>query len=142
VILGIVGHAADKFTLRTESLARDAITDAIVRHNPRLIVSGGCHLGGVDIWAEEIARACGVPLHVYLPADRTWIGGYRERNLQIAESDLVLCVVVQDYPLGYSLPRYGGGLCYHCGTRNPRHVKSGGCWTAWKCKRHEWSIIE
>lgn len=31
--------------------------------------------------------------------------------------------------------------CYHCGDRNPPHVKSGGCWTAWKCKEREWIFI-
>jgi len=139
---GIVGHAADKFTPETRSLALDAIAAACIRHRAALVVSGGCHLGGVDVWAEEVAAALGIPTLVHRPRVRAWSaqGGYRERNLKIAkDSDLVLVVVVRELPPGYA------GLeapdCYHCRARNPTHVRSGGCWTAWQAKEREWRIV-
>jgi len=140
--LGIVGHAADKFTQETRSLALDAIAAACIRHRATLVVSGGCHLGGVDIWAEEVAAALGIPTLVHRPRVRAWgaPGGYKERNLKIAEdSDLVLVVVVRELPPGYA--GLEASSCYHCRARNPAHVRSGGCWTAWRAKEREWRII-
>jgi len=55
--IGIVGHETAKFTAETEAKAR-----AIIRHlldhegTDDVLVSGGCHLGGIDIWAEEEAE--------------------------------------------------------------------------------------
>lgn len=140
--LCIVGHAKDKFTYETESLAKLKITESILYHRPSSIISGGCHLGGVDIWAEEIATSLNIPLTVYKPTNLKWSGpgGYKDRNLKIArDSNLVLCVVVKDYPSTYSGLTFNG--CYHCGGRNPKHVKSGGCWTAWQARKREWILI-
>lgn len=141
MILGIVGHADDKFTPGTMIDAMAVITEAIDWHKPEKVVSGGCHLGGVDKWAIEIAQRLGVPTEEFLPANRQWEPrGYKERNLKIAsQSDRVLVVVVHDLPPGYRGMKFNG--CYHCKDRNPPHVKSGGCWTAWKCKEREWAII-
>lgn len=140
--LGIVGHAADKFTRHTESIARDLVRLYVLSHNVSHIISGGCHLKGVDTYAEEIARELDIQLTVFKPASLSWSSGYKLRNLKIAnESDQVLCVVVKEYPVNYKLPKFGNGLCYHCLDRNPTHVKSGGCWTAWKARRREWIII-
>jgi hypothetical protein len=142
VILGIVGHEAAKFTAETESRARAAIFAAIRRHGATRIVSGHCHLGGVDIWAEEIAAALRLPTTIYAPEVLRWgePRGFRARNLRIARgSDLVACVVVRELPPGYTGMRFAG--CYHCGARNPEHVKSGGCWTAWQCGGREWIIL-
>ena len=142
MILGVVGNAADKFTERTERLAREAIFEALDDYNVERIVSGGCHLGGVDHWGEEIAVYQGIPLTVHRPTRLEWSvpGGYKERNLRIAkDSDLVLVVVAASYPEGYTGMRFDE--CYHCRGRNPPHVKSGGCWTGWKCKNRIWRII-
>lgn len=138
--LGIVGHAADKFIPLTEALAKQAITDLIIEQNPSQIISGGCHLGGVDIWAEEISIGLGIHLLVHKPLKQIWFGGYKERNLKIArDSDLVAVIVVKDYSPNYRGMTFNG--CYHCGDRNPPHVKSGGCWTAWKARERRWIFI-
>jgi hypothetical protein len=142
VILGVVGHEAAKFTAETEAQARDAIVSAVLRHGATRIVSGHCHLGGVDIWAEEAAATLGLELTVYAPGMLRWGGplGFRARNLRIARvSSLVLCVVVRELPQGYTGMRFAE--CYHCRNRNPAHVKSGGCWTAWQCAAREWAIL-
>lgn len=129
--LGIVGHEAAKFTPETEELARQAIRRSIGDWiNPPLVqscvVSGACHLGGIDIWAVEEAKKLGIPYKEYPPRSRQWSGGYKERNIQIAEdSDRVICIVVAKYPPTHKGMRFD--YCYHCGTSD--HIKSGGCWT-------------
>lgn len=140
--LGIVGHAQDKFTVATEAAARAAIRGAIKERGAMVVVSGRCPLGGVDIYAEQIAGEMSVATEIYPPSVRCWSGpgGYKERNLRIARaSDLVLVVVVRALPEGFSGMRFGG--CYHCRGRNPLHVKSGGCWTAWQARKQEWIIL-
>lgn len=141
MILGVVGHAAEKFTARTEALARQAIREVVVDLASR-IVSGHCHMGGVDIWAEEIADELGIPKSIHAPASLSWgaPGGFKDRNLRIArESDAVLVVVVKELPPSYNGMRFED--CYHCKGRNPPHVKSGGCWTAWQAGKRLWKII-
>lgn len=126
MILGIVGSEAKKFTPVTEMLARRVIHDLIRTYKPEIVVSGGCHLGGIDEWAIEIAEGIGKKTEVYLPKNLRWNDGYKPRNIEIAvRSDAVICITVAKYPDGYDDMRFG--LCYHCGTKD--HVKSGGCWT-------------
>ncbi len=140
--LGVVGNAQDKFTPETERVAREGIRDAIAMHGATEIVSGRCPKGGVDLYAEEIAAELGLPATIYPPLRTKWAGpgGYRERNLKIAlTSDLVTVVVVRELPPGYEGMRFPD--CYHCKDRNPPHVKSGGCWTAWRAPAQEWIII-
>lgn len=140
--LGIVGHAAEKFTKRTERLAREAIDEAIAKHQPEALVSGRSPMGGVDIWTEEAAERHGIHMDAKVPRQHTWDGeyGFKARNLDIANtSDLVLCIVVEHLPSGFSGMQFKH--CYHCRGRNPVHVKSGGCWTAWKAKAREWRIL-
>jgi hypothetical protein len=167
VKLGIVGHAQEKFTPLTERLARDAIIEAIIRHHPEQIISGRSPMGGVDLFAEDIARQLHIPFLAHVPRVDSWHGdggppseeiveedywkvrrewsGFRTRNLAIArDSSVVLCVVVTTLPPGFEGMAFGDG-CYHCAKHvgaPPPHVKSGGCWTAWKCRRHEWHLIE
>lgn len=140
--IGIIGHAADKFTDTSKAHAISIIEDLLALDGNEL-VSGGCHLGGVDIWAEEVADRLGRPKHIYLPEKRSWHGGYRERNLRIAyNSDVVHVIVVKSYPKGYLGRKHERGImpwCYHC--HNNTHVKSGACWTARKAKRKAWHII-
>lgn len=130
--LGIVGHEAKKFTPETEELARVRIRELFTVHfsgrdkQSCSVVSGGCHLGGIDIWAVEEAENLGIPCVEHLPRLRKWDGGYKERNIQIArDSDRVVCIVVKEYPEGYEGMHFD--YCYHCGTNS--HIKSGGCWT-------------
>jgi hypothetical protein len=141
--LGIVGHGTEKFTKRTEALAKDAIARAIYWYKPSQIVSGHSPMGGVDIWAEEAAKAHSIAEKIYAPTDFYWgsVGGYKERNLKIAKSsDVVLVIVVEEYPKLYAGMRFDN--CYHCKGRNPKHVKSGACWTAWKSGVGQWKIIK
>jgi hypothetical protein len=141
--LGIIGHASEKFDKRTEKLAREAILTAIQELHPAYIISGRSPMGGVDIWAEEIAALCNIPTKIYAPDEHTWggINGFKERNLRIANaSDCVLAIVVEKYPKNYRGMRFAG--CYHCKGRNPAHIKSGACWTAWKSGVGTWRIIK
>lgn len=141
--LGIVGHAAEKFTPETEDLAKTAIIKAISRHGATCVVSGRSPMGGVDVWAEQIAQAYGIDTDIYPPTHNSWgaVGGFKDRNLKIARnSDLVLCIVVKELPPDFKGMRFNGG-CYHCKKSNPEHVKSGGCWTAWRARAREWVII-
>ena len=140
--VGIVGHEAAKFTKATEKKAR-----AFIRHTiestllcgpESFIVSGHCHLGGIDIWAEEEAADLGAPFLVFPPKTHRWSDGYMPRNLQIAaHSDVVYCIVVAEYPKGYDGMRFDE--CYHCHTTD--HIKSGGCWTAKRAKKGIWKVI-
>jgi hypothetical protein len=157
VKIGIVGHAAEKFTPDTESAARLAIFDLISefdRNGEMTIVSGRSPMGGIDIWAEEVAFQCDVATEIYAPVldsrgRARWDGpgGFKERNIAIAEaSDLVCVIVVRSYPPGYRGMRFR--YCYHCRSRKPiveNHIKSGGCWTARKAlslgKEARWVVL-
>lgn len=129
--VGIVGHEAAKFTEAGEARARSLIR-WLLRDPEAILVSGHCHLGGIDIWAEEEAQALGRELQIFPPTHQSWELGYKPRNQQIAEtSDRVAVIVAREYP-----PRYHGmrfPLCYHCGVDT--HIKSGGCWTGREARR-------
>lgn len=126
MILGIVGSEAAKFTPETEELARGAIAGLIEKYNADTVVSGACHLGGIDIWACEVGVSKNCNIVEFPPKTHQWSTGYKPRNIQIAKaSDAVFCITVKDLPLGYDGMKFP--LCYHCGTKD--HVKSGGCWT-------------
>lgn len=131
--IGIVGHEAAKFTPDTEIIARRIIR-RIIRAEEALpvIVSGRCPLGGIDVWAEEIAEDFGCDTLIFPPKVNRWEGGYKQRNIDIAKnSDAMHVIVVQRLPESYTGMRFSS--CYHCHTDD--HVKSGGCWTAWYWQR-------
>jgi len=124
--VGIVGSEAAKFTAATEQAAREAIRALLL--DATLVISGRCHLGGIDIWAVEEATWAGIPTREYQPKHLRWSGGYRERNLLIAQnSDLVVCISVACLPESYTGMRFP--KCYHHDPPATDHVKSGGCWT-------------
>lgn len=134
--IGIVGHEAAKFTTETEARARDLIRSLL--HFDDIAISGHCHLGGIDIWAEEIADELGLAMKIFPPKSQSWEGGYKQRNLQIAEaSDIVHCIVVAEYPESYQGMRFD--FCYHCKTKD--HIKSGGCWTMKRARQGKLHII-
>lgn len=135
--VGIVGHEAAKFTPVNEVTARMIIRTLIVEPGT-VVVSGGCHLGGVDVWAEEEALAMDRSTLIFRPVRLSWEGGYKERNLLIAKhSEIVHCLVVRTFPESYTGMRFP--YCYHC--RTDAHVKSGGCWTARRCAKHQIHVI-
>src|SRR5262245_59276966 len=125
--LGIVGAEQAKFTPETEADARRLIRSLIAQYGATLVVSGQCHLGGVDRYAVEEAFALNIPYKEFPALQREWSKGFKPRNMQIAElSDAVVSIVVRTLPPTYRGMRFP--LCYHCGVTT--HVKSGGCWTA------------
>lgn len=148
--VGIVGAEASKFLPVAEEAAKRLIL-RLLQPEDITLVSGGCHLGGIDIWAEEIAVALSRPKIIHRPRVREWTRGYKPRNLKIArDADIVHNIVAQEYP-----PTYKGmhfEICYHCAKRGRErgvtwipHVKSGGCWTAMQAenagKQVWWHIV-
>jgi hypothetical protein len=130
MIIGIVGSEGAKFTPETEAKARECIRALI--HRPCEVISGACHLGGIDTWAIEEAKKLGLPTEEFPPKVKSWEHGYKPRNLLIAErAHEVYCITLKELPPTYTGMRFR--LCYHCGTTD--HVKSGGCWTVKQAKR-------
>jgi hypothetical protein len=130
--IGIVGHEEAKFTQSGKLIALAAIAKCLKYTHPApVLISGGCHLGGIDIWAEEFADRARIPKTIFKPQRLTWDSkhgqiGFKERNIQIAQaSDVLYCIAVQRLASSY------GGMqfteCYHCNKTD--HVKGGGCWT-------------
>jgi hypothetical protein len=132
VRVGIVGHEGAKFSIKGAAAAQ-AIIRELLRDPTSVMVSGGCHLGGVDIWAEEIADELGREKIVCLPKNLRWEPqGYKQRNLEIVyESDILHCIAVDRLAPTFTGRRHTE--CYHCGETD--HVKSGGCWTMKQAKR-------
>lgn len=148
VKLGIVGSEGAKFTQEGEVRAREAIRSLFNQYDVSTVVSGHCHLGGIDIWAEEEALALGLKTEIYPPRELNWSNGYKPRNLQIAHnSDIVVCITVDTLPASFTGMKFPKG-CYHCTKlgRDPlSHIKSGGCYTVAqamkKSKEGVWVII-
>ena len=125
MIVGIVGSEAAKFGKQSEQTAKSIIMELLNRPGVTGYSSGHCHLGGIDIWTEEIGNSLRLEPFVFPPRTRNW-EGYKARNIQIAEkSDEVHCITLKVLPESYTGMRFL--ICYHCMTTD--HVKSGGCWT-------------
>lgn len=125
MLVGIVGSEGAKFTSYGEEAAHGVIIDILDLPGVTGVVSGGCHLGGIDIWAIELAKTRHLQTFEFLPKQHNW-HFYRERNLQIVgKSDEVHCITVDFLPSKYKGMTFT--KCYHCGTND--HIKSGGCWT-------------
>lgn len=147
--LGIVGAEGAKFDELGMNEAQEVIWNLINDPLVTEVCSGECHLGGADKWAHEIADELKKPFTAFPPAELNWDRGYKPRNLQIAMwSDKVVCITVDKLPPDFKGMKFD--LCYHC-KRNGRgdgkdHVKSGGCWTAFKVKKlgkeAEWITIK
>lgn len=121
--IGIVGSEAAKFTPGGEASARALIRSFLQPGDT--VVSGGCHLDGIDIWAVEEAQTLDLYTEQFLPTTLCW-ESYKARNILIAEhSDHVICITVNRFPPDYTGMRFP--YCYHCKT--DAHIKSGGCWT-------------
>lgn len=148
--IGIVGSEGVKFTEKGQLRAKGAILDILKFLGPNsddAIVSGGCHLGGIDVWAEELASKLFIKTEIYKPAKLNWSEGYKPRNLQIAHnSDIVYCITVDKLPDDYKGMTFK--VCYHCARagKPTEHIKSGGCWTALqaekKGKEARWIVIK
>ncbi len=129
--IGIVGHEAAKFTEKGEREARAIIWQLLLPPYATL-VSGHCHLGGIDIWAEEEADKLGREKKIFPPQHLQWSPGYKERNLQIVSASTTLhCIAVVRLASSYRGMKFS--TCYHCNATD--HVKGGGCWTMKHAKR-------
>lgn len=138
--IGIVGHGADKFTDWSRRKARETIKHILNQYREDtelVVVSGRSPVGGIDIWAEEIAEEYGIKTDIKEPKQNQWDAeyGFKQRNIDIAKSDIVHVILVRDYPPNYKGRTFTG--CYHC-LKHPsvscEHIKSGACWTGWKAK--------
>lgn len=144
--IGIVGHGADKFTIESVLWAKEQIKQIMIKNPDAIFVSGHSPVGGIDIWVEDIAKDLGMETDIKSPTDHSWDGsyGFKARNIDIAKSDVVYVILVDQYPLNYMGRRFID--CYHClrHGKHQRHVKSGGCWTGWKAielgNKAEWII--
>jgi hypothetical protein len=152
--IGIIGHGADKFTEETKqkaiSIIRETLLQAKVDYSKKVrdiinagcagsceteaitdvptLVSGHSPLGGVDVFAEDIADELSIPKLIFAPKDFSWGGGYgyKARNVDIAKnSDVLHIIVVSKYPPNYVGKKFE--ICYHCNSTT--HIKSGACWT-------------
>lgn len=135
--IGIIGSGEDKFSLNKRSRAYKIIRRILADHPGATIVSGHSPIGGIDIWAERMAKSLKYDTLIFSPKQHIWDGdyGFRARNLDIARnSDIIYVIVTKDYPPGYHHRRFD--LCYHCedhsGREHGDHIKSGACWTGWK----------
>ena len=107
--IGIVGSEAAKFTSESEATCRRIIREMLSPGD--IVVSGGCHLGGVDIYAVEEAKKLGLKTIEHLPEKHEW-SSYKKRNMKIAEdSDKVICLTVDRLPGSYRGMRFP--KCYH-----------------------------
>lgn len=143
--VGIVGSEGAKFTPLGEARAKRAILEILrpseaptqlvnIPDKATHVVSGHCHLGGIDIWAEEVGAKLGLSLEIYPPKTLKWEGGYKQRNLQIAQaSDIVYCIGIDKFPEEYKGMKFF--YCYHCKETEPAHIKSGGCWTTKEARK-------
>ena len=148
--VGIVGNGEDKFTLlgteRAKAKIKTILQNELMVVDGITVVSGRSPVGGIDIWAEEIADEKAIPTDIKEPLVHRWSPGYgyMARNTDIARSDIVHVIVVDSYPLEYKGKKFHH--CYHCPHTNPWHVKSGGCWTGRRAIRFGndamWHIIE
>jgi hypothetical protein len=146
--IGIIGHGEDKFTLETKAKAITEIKNIFNSYKNITLVSGHSPVGGIDIWAEEIAKELGLKTIIHTPEVNCWnpVGkiGYKKRNLNIArDSNIVYIILVKEYPKDYKEQKFLN--CYHCNDNNIKHIKSGACWTGLQAKklnkRVVWIII-
>src|ERR1700675_3548900 len=115
MIIGIVGSEGAKFSTETEIIARNIIYSLLTTPGVTGVSSGHCHLGGIDIWAEEIGAQLGLTAYIFPPKIKSWEGGYKSRNLQIvAASNEVHCITLRELPTSYLGMRFAH--CYHCKT--------------------------
>jgi len=143
--IGIVGAEGAKFTKTGENEARILIrailtggAEGYPEIDPVTLVSGHCHLGGIDIWAEEVADDLKIPKVIFPPKVLSWESqgtndGFKARNIKIAmQSDIVHNITVKRLPVGFKGMKHN--KCYHCDSDS--HIKSGGCWTMLRAAKY------
>lgn len=146
--IGIIGNGTDKFSTSGMQRAFVVIDSILGRSGPDdRLVSGHSPVGGIDIWAEERAKALEHydPELIFSPKVNAWNPpgeyGFKARNIDIAKhSDELHIIVASDYPVDYRAERYTHRkdgqtvpFCYHCMTTT--HVKSCACRTGIQFQR-------
>lgn len=130
-IIGIVGNGENKFTEHGKQIAQLQIRKCIVENIPCTITSGDSPLKGIDYWTRLEAIRLNQKFDPKTPNHNHWLCtnsncyGYKNRNIDIAKSNIVYILVADRYPNTYTGERFD--YCYHCHVNN--HIKSGGCWT-------------
>ena len=99
--VAFVGADGTKWDQRTETIVRLKMRN-IMRYymsaypNNFIPISGHSPKGGVDIWAEEIAKELGLEMKIFAPEVFAWEDeekvGYKKRNIMIAEECYILFV--------------------------------------------------
>ncbi len=106
--LAIVGAQEDRWNSFERTFIEDLIRGMLAEDEDGvrpIVISGHCPMGGVDIWAEEIAEELGCKMVIYAPEVNQWEDritqydsnefhdkGYKSRNIQIAEAcDTLVC---------------------------------------------------
>jgi hypothetical protein len=149
--VAIVGPQEDKWLPEQKVRVKQAITTILYQYQfekELIMVSGGCPLGGVDIWAEEVAKERGVNTDIFKPDINQWedkieyenfpmydgkavdyeviFKGFKSRNIAIAKNcDVLYCIVPK--VLSVTTDKSTHKYCKHCNSFN--HPNNGGCWT-------------
>jgi len=77
---------------RVKEIIRRIVRYYIRKYGEVEVVSGGCLLGGVDVWAEEVGRELGCKVTVFRARGRGW-RWFKERNDKIARYvDVLYCI--------------------------------------------------
>jgi hypothetical protein len=125
--VGIVGSSKIPITEETISFVENHVLNY---PDDTIFLSGGAK--GVDTLVEMVCDVVGRELIIHKPKTDNW-EGYKERNLKIAhESDKVICIAIRS--------KDKDSYCYHCGSEE--HERTGGCYTARRCKEFEVKIID
>lgn len=126
MILAIVGADGKEFTPASEARARKIIRELFKAEKPRIVISGACPYGGIDVWAIQEARKMGLQYYEFAPVFKGW-AAYKKRNIEIAKNaHKVVCITLNARkwrPLQRRLPP---PRCSHC---QQQHLQNGGCWT-------------
>lgn len=165
--IAIVGAEESRWTEKQKEEAKFRIRQLLyVGNGPKwdraVLVSGRCHRGGVDIWAEEIADELELEKEIYPAEVHRWMDmidissgsklkGYRSRNIQIAEACDVLFDIEPEIRcpscrgLRALSPEFAGATmahlptsemrCKRCNGRGKIPNRSGGTWTKNAAKR-------
>ena len=140
--IAIVGADGRKWTENDPELVKYIIRHILTKYDNPTLISGHCPLGGVDLWAEEVAKELQIPMRIFKPKQNAW-KFYKQRNIQIAE----FCDVLYDIEPLKSC-RFCGGLGVRgektCSFCEGDGAYSGGTWTLKYAKtlgKEVWKII-
>lgn len=140
--IAIVGADGRKWTENDPELVKCIIRHILTKYDDPILISGHCPLGGVDLWAEEVAKELEIPVVLFRPRRNAW-RFYKERNVKIAEA----CDIIYDIEPPRSCHhcrgegKIGDLICRFCGGDG---AYSGGTWTLNYAKtlgKEVWKII-